>query len=97
MDDIVARLWELANYVETEGNTWGADDCREAVDEIKRLRKEVSRLMTIICDASPDDDYFLVRQEHDAIWEKVHTSNFAKYEHTPIDPVKSKQWKDMGR
>jgi DNA polymerase/3'-5' exonuclease PolX len=42
-DDIVTRLREAANYVETDGNTWAADDCRDAADEIERLRAELKR------------------------------------------------------
>lgn len=75
-DDIVTRLrqeWEYGN------NAKGCDYemFAQAADEIEGLRSEVSRLMQVICDASPDDDYLLVRQECDAIWEKIHKDNQA--------------------
>jgi len=73
-DDIVTRLRE-------EADSWCHDSAvrvfLEAADEIERLRQEVSRLMQIICDSSPDDDYLLVRREADAIWERIHKDNQA--------------------
>lgn len=50
---------------------------KQAADTIEQLSTEVSRLMQIICDASPDDDYFLIRRESDAIWEKIYKDNEA--------------------
>lgn len=66
-DDIVARL--RAKYAAQ------LPICAESADEIERLRAEVSRLMQIICDSSPDDDYLLVRSESDAIWQRIHKDN----------------------
>ena len=77
-DDIVTRLRDSRGMT-----TCRSDDgflsivpdtmlMQEAADEIERLRAEVSRLRQIIVDASPDDDYFLVRKEADAIWEIAH-------------------------
>lgn len=39
-DDIVTRLRDTANYIRTDGNTWGEQDCLEAADEIERLRED---------------------------------------------------------
>jgi len=79
-DDIVTRLRGKL-VVRVNGEPWVTFDALpvlgEAADEIERLRQEVSRLMQIICDSSPDDDYLLVRREADAIWERIHKDNQA--------------------
>lgn len=82
-DDIVARLREAERL--TRNGDMDRDDIGDIIDwcadEIERLRAEVSRLMQVICDSSPDDDYALVCKEADAIWERIHQDNQAvRYE-----------------
>lgn len=68
-DDIVTRL---RNWHTEHDSAFPRPIDLEAADEIESLRAEVSRLRQVIVDASPDDDYFLVRKEADAIWEIAH-------------------------
>jgi hypothetical protein len=76
-DDIVTRLRERALVLFCNGADGNAFIDEQAADEIEHLRAEISRLMQVICDSSPDDDYLLVRKESDAIWERIYRDNQA--------------------
>lgn len=78
-DEIVTQPEQEIDFVEylrlwasPDSNDQAVRALHKAADEIEHLRAEVSRLRQIIVDASPDDDYFLVRKEADAIWEIAH-------------------------